>query len=287
MDVRAYWDAVDAELATVAPAAAIEPIPKRSTEDFTGYEMRLNSIGPYRIFGYLSIPTGAGPFPALLETPRYGSVINPPHYDDRLRYVTLTVAHRGQRLADVPFAAEYPGLLTRGIDNPAEYIYRGIVADCLRAAEFLCEHPAVDTGRIGINGDDLALITAARRPVFAAVRVRDLLFYRAADKAADAATYPLRELRDHLRHKPSAGAAIRESLSLLDVSHHVGAIHAPTLLCIGGDTPTPSDLVDAFPRPPELYRSSHKGAIDQQAIDRWLGDRLGTGHGSRFMERLS
>ena len=47
-----------------------------------------------------------------------------PHYDDRERYATLTLMHRGQRLADQPFAASYPGLLTLGIDSPATYIYR-------------------------------------------------------------------------------------------------------------------------------------------------------------------
>ena len=112
------------------------------------------------------MPKGEGPFPGLLIAPGYGSVNHLPHLDDRQRYVTLILMHRGQRLADQPFAASYPGLLTLGIDDPATYIYRGIVADCLRGAEFLLSRPEVDTSRVGIVGDDLALITAARRPGF-------------------------------------------------------------------------------------------------------------------------
>ena len=46
-------------------------------------------------------------------------------------------------------------LLTHGIESPATYVYRGIVADCLRAAEFLVSRPEVDQSRIGLNGDDL------------------------------------------------------------------------------------------------------------------------------------
>ena len=98
--------------------------------------------------------------------------------------------HRGQRLADQPFAATYPGLLTHGIDDPARYIYRGIVADCLRGAEFLASRPEVDTSRIGSVGHDLALITAARRPIFKAVQASPDLLYRLAEARRRTDAYP-------------------------------------------------------------------------------------------------
>lgn len=115
-DFTAYWKAIDTELAALDPAPALTETPLRSTPFSTAWDLKLTSIGPYRIFGYLSVPHGDGPFPALLHTPRYGSVNNPPHWDDRQRYVVLTLMHRGQRLADTPFSAEYPGLLTLGIE---------------------------------------------------------------------------------------------------------------------------------------------------------------------------
>jgi len=188
-EFETYWDAVDAELAELPARPVLERIPRRCTAYFTGYEVRLTSVGPYRIFGYLSVPTGEGPFPALLATPRYGSVNNPPHHNDRLRYVTLTIAHRGQRTADSPYAAAYPGLLTDGIADAAGYVYRGIVADCLRAAEYLSGLPEVDTSRVAVVGDDLALLTAARRPVFAALQLTGALLYRAGEQAD--ADYPV------------------------------------------------------------------------------------------------
>ncbi|ONI74660.1 hypothetical protein ALI144C_38165 [Actinosynnema sp. ALI-1.44] len=165
-----YWRAVDDELAALPARPVADHVPARSTDRFTAYDVRLTSIGPYRIFGYLSVPAGDGPFPAVLETPRYGSVNLAPHYRDRLRYITFTVMHRGQRLADVPFQAAYPGLATLGIEDPATYVYRAIVADCLRGAEFLLGHDLVDPARVGVTGDDLALITASRRPGFRAAR---------------------------------------------------------------------------------------------------------------------
>src|SRR5258708_6066531 len=152
-DFDAYWAAVDQELAGVPAAPTLERLALPSDDVSPLYGVKLTSSGPYRIFGYLSIPKGKGPFPGLLNMPGYGSVNHLPHLYDRQRYVTLILMHRGQRLADQPFAASYPGLLTLGIDDPRTYIYRGIVADCLRGAEFLQSLPSVDPRRVAINGD--------------------------------------------------------------------------------------------------------------------------------------
>ena len=115
-DFARYWHAIDDDLSRFAPNSELRHSVRRSTSFATSYDLRLTSSGPYRIFGFYSVPEGPGPFPALLQTPRYGSVNNPPHYHDRERYVVLTIMHRGQRLADEPLQAPYPGLLTQGIE---------------------------------------------------------------------------------------------------------------------------------------------------------------------------
>src|SRR5262245_13843379 len=197
-DFDTYWDVVDQELARHPAAPTLERLALPSDEFSTVYALRLTSIGPYRIFGYLSVPPGEGPFPGLLVAPHYGSVNHLPHLDDRQRYVTLVLMHRGQRLADQPFAARYPGLLTLGIDDPSTYMYRGIVADCLRGAEFLESLPSVDANRIAVNGDDMALMTAARRPRFSAVQASGLLFYRLMEARTRSDAYPVEEINDYL-----------------------------------------------------------------------------------------
>src|SRR5215813_247775 len=160
-DFDTYWDVVDQELARHPAAPTLERLALPSDEFSTVYALRLTSTGPYRIFGYLSVPLGDGPFPGLLAAPHYGSVNHEPHMDDRQRYVTLILMHRGQRLADQPFAAAYPGLLTLGIDDPATYIFRSIVADCLRGTELLLSRPEVDKSKVGVVGGGLALMAAA------------------------------------------------------------------------------------------------------------------------------
>ena len=280
-DFDAYWDAVDEELGRYPAAAELEPLPLRETDFATVYGVRLTSIGPYRIFGYYSVPKGEGPFPGLLTTPRYGSVNHLPHWDDRQRYATLTLMHRGQRLADQPFAAAYPGLLTHGIADPATYIYRGIVADCLRGAEFLLSRPEVDQGRVGVAGDDLALITAARRPQFAALHGSELLLYRLMEARERSSAYPVEEVNDHLRAYPDEYDAAARTLAYVDPVHHAPRVTATTLLSVGD--PGALDgaewlqpLSDALGGGVEHYTLTHYGATDHDWVDAWLARQLGS-----------
>ncbi len=279
-DFDAYWDEVDTELARYPLAVEMERNVLRCTDFSTVSNVRLTSIGPYRIFGYYSVPVGDGPFPGLLVAPRYGSVNHVPHHDDRERYATLTLMHRGQRLADQPFAASYPGLLTLGIDSPTTSIYRSIVADCLRGAEFLLSRPEVDGSHVSIIGDDLALITAARRPQFTAVQAGGLLFYRLLEAAGRSSAYPVEEINDYLRTYPEQRENVARTLAYFDPINHANRVTARALLVTGdaGAINGPewlAPLADALGGPVEQYHVTHEGATDHDWQDAWMARQLG------------
>lgn len=287
----AFWSAVDDELDQYPARPELEIIPMRSTHFCTVYWAELTSVGPYRIGGYLSIPHGDGPFPAIMQTPKYGSVNHVPDYNDRKRYVMFTLMHRGQRLTDKPWAAAYPGLLTEGIQTPDTYIYRSILADCFRGAEFLQGRPEVDANRIAIVGDDLALMTASRRPGFSHVHAAGLLFYRLMDQRERSSAYPVEEVNDYLRTYPDQSSAVAETLALFDPIHHVQALTARTLLSVGDDGAIGGPewlepLQAQISGPVEEYRVTHRGGADNDAIDAWIAKQLGCEPMSKFRRTM-
>lgn len=286
-DLAAFWRSVDIDLARYPARPELTPLPLRSNERFTVHSLRITSVGPYRIFGYLSVPTGPGLYPGLLLTPRYGSVNHVPDYNDRLRYVCLQLVHRGQRLADQPFAARYPGLLTHGIDDPETYIYRDIVADCLRGTEFLLEQRKVDSERVAVVGDDLALLTAAMRPTFAEVQAAGLMFYRMWEMLAGTSAYPLEEVNEYLRAQPTAAADIERTLSYFDPHHHAEAITAGVTLSVDdqgkpGGAEWMRPLVDRLGERAATYQLTHEGGTDHDRLDAMLAERMGAAPMSRF-----
>ena len=144
-DFGSFWYTVGKELAEVPIAPEVEPIPMRSTDFANLYGVRLSSIGPYRLFGYLSIHKGDGPFPVIYYVPKNASVLEiipqGTSNEIRSRYITFSLACRGMRNSDSPYAAMYPGQLTDGIESPETYDYRGIVADTIRGADDIMTRP--------------------------------------------------------------------------------------------------------------------------------------------------
>ncbi|MBI3943684.1 MAG: acetylxylan esterase [Chloroflexi bacterium] len=283
-DFESYWSSTLAELSQISPAPVVEPMPMRTSGDATMYGVRLTSIGPYRLFGYLSIPRGRGPFPAILQMPNYGSVLEPlpqgTALAKRRRYVTFAIAVRGQRNADQPFAALFPGLLTEGIEDHLGYIFRGIVADCCRGAEYLFSRPEVDPGRVTAAGSDLALITAALNPRISHAISTPGLFFATCAVASKTKSYPLEEINDYLRYRPESRDKVEKTLGYFDLRWFAPQVKATTLLVSGGkgELLGPEALqpvIEALGSQVTVYETQHSTYKDGLYTERWLARQMG------------
>ena len=283
-DFDTFWQGVLADLAQLPMAPEVEEVPLRSSDYATVYGVRLTSIGPYRIFGYLSVPKGQGPFPARCFLPRYGSVSDlvpqGTANGQRRNYVTFSLSVRGQRRADSPYAASFPGQLTDGIDDPHTYVYRGIVADCCRGLEYLAQRPEVDTGRIAAIGTDLALITAALCPRVTHLVSTPVIHHRALERAAGTQAYPLEELNDYLRLYPERRERVANTLNYYDLAGFARTVEATTLLMAdSGANGVRADYLElvaqAINGPSQLRESEHSNYKDGAFAEVWLSERLG------------
>jgi cephalosporin-C deacetylase len=279
-DFEPYWADLLAELDRLPAAPELTELPMRSTDFGTVWALRLTSVGPYRLFAYYCVPDGEGPFPVVYYLPRYGSVNHIPPYEQRQRYITVQLCHRGQRLADEPFAAAYPGLLTTGIDDPQHYIYRGILADCCRVIDFLHTRDEVDRQRIALVGDDLALMTAALRPRVDALYCAPAIFYATAQLAPLTSGYPLEEINDYVRAFPEKAEQVWRTLAYCDLLHFAPQVQAATLLVTGNarDFYSPARLAPlsgALGEKVTTYQTSHSSYQDGVHQETWLRNRYG------------
>jgi cephalosporin-C deacetylase len=282
--IPGYWPETLDALARCPAQPEIDVLPIRSTPFATLYGVRLTSIGPYRLFGYLSIPTGAGPFPAIYYSPKYQSVLEiiPQGTANlqRSRYITFSLAARGQRNADTPYAAMFPGLLTERIDDAASYVFRGIVADSVRGLQFLLTRRELDPARVVVVGNDLALITAALTGGATHVVTAPALFYDTADLAPKTHAYPLEEINDYVRTFPARAEAVRKTLTCYDLRAFAARVTAATLLMAGApgtllDRVALTPLVTALRGKVTVYESEQSSYKDGLYAEQWMATQCG------------
>jgi cephalosporin-C deacetylase len=287
-----YWQQTLDGLAGFPARPELELLPLRTTDFATLYGVRFTSLGPYRLFGYLSVPTGTGPFPAIYYAPKYQSVLEIiPQGTANLQrsaYITFALAGRGQRNSDTPYAAMFPGLLTEGIDDVESYIFRGLAADSVRGLEFLLARRELDPSRLVIVGNDLALITAALHPGATHVVATPALFYRTAELAPKTQAYPLEEINDYLRAFPAKATAVHRTLAYYDLQAFAPRVMATTLLMAGApgallDAQALSSLVTALPGSVTLHESEQSSYKDGLYAERWMAERCGIADVQRIL----
>jgi cephalosporin-C deacetylase len=278
--ITRWWDRIDESLYDLPANAEITHDVLRSNDIFDMYWVRMTSLDNYVIAAWLNIPKGEGPYPAVMYTSTHMSVVTPAPYEFRTRAVTMNVISRGQRGADKPYAAAFPGHLTVGIDDPDRFIHRGVVADTIRAWEVLRSLPQVDQDRTAMIGTDLALLVDARRPGARAIHLTGSFWYRLLEIAAATDAYPFEEINDYLRTWPEQREAVAHTLAHLDPLYQAENITAKVLFHRDAANPLLNDawlepLVSRMATEPDFLDMTHKGQTDYDAMDAWISAQLG------------
>lgn len=234
-----FWSALSEDLAKQPLQLSTEIDTFYSQPEFTVYRVHYSGIGGYRLFAWMSIPSHATDrqLPALLRMPDYGSVHDVIYTPLRQDAIVMNASHRGQRHSDSDFQAQYPGLITEGIDRPEDFVMLRVFADAIRAVDAVLgwiggesAAPLVLTGS-GLGGA-LALAAAAHHPQVKAVAA-DTPLALGHPMMIDGKAYPLGEIADYLRIHPDQQDNLRATTAPLNPVTLATKIDVPVLLSVG------------------------------------------------------
>ena len=162
-DFDEFWAASLEELAAVSPEFELIEVSADRAGSVKLYEVVMRSLGGVRVRGWLQVPEGEGPFPALLRVPGYTMNMQPVADTGGAVVLSFNIRGHGGSTQDVPGTPK--DFWVRGLDAKETYYYRGAYLDCVRAVDYLCSREDVDEERIIVwgasQGGGLAFATAA------------------------------------------------------------------------------------------------------------------------------
>lgn len=156
-DFDAFWQAGLKELAKTPIDAKLEKVEKLSKDNVECFKISLANVHGKRVQGWLSVPAGKGPFPAVLTVPGAGVYgIGPDTYHAKLGALSMNIIIHDIPVDETP--AFYKKVATTtlkdyrdiGMTDRNKSYYRDVILGCVRCLDYL-------TGRPDYNGKDLAV----------------------------------------------------------------------------------------------------------------------------------
>ena len=149
-EILAYWHGVMGPWPEEMERPGIEPLETKRRESFTQKRLRIEIAPGRRHEGYLLLPDGEGPFPAVLTMyyePETSAGLSP---KGKLRDFGYQLVRRGFVTLQIGWPAHYP-------DDKAPRLQRLSFAACAahNCCNALAAMPEVDGRRIGVTGHSL------------------------------------------------------------------------------------------------------------------------------------
>ena len=161
-DFDAFWNQKKAELSAVSLDPQVTLHSSSSTS--RTYKVNLANVGNRRVYGYITVPEGTGPFPALINMPAFGQGANltsPAEFVSDVSQsisVALSIHDIDPQLSD-PNAYQPNNIADRD-----EYYYKYGILGTIRMIDYLFTMDEFDGESVGLmgvsQGGGLAIIVA-------------------------------------------------------------------------------------------------------------------------------
>jgi cephalosporin-C deacetylase len=263
-DFDAFWTATLAESRAMTSPPQVVPYDAglRTVEVF---DVRFAGFGGQPIAAWLIVPVGVTPEVTIVQYLGYSGGRGFPTEHvvwAAAGYALLLVDSRGQGwaindnsgatpdIATIP--PQRPGLMTRGIDSPANYYYRRLFTDAALAVDFVRSHEPLHGTKVvvhgGSQGGGISLAVAALVDGLAGVLpdVPFLCDYRRAVAITDA--YPYREIADYCQAYRDSVEQVFATLAYFDGTSFAARATAPALFSVAlmDDVCPPSTVFAAY-----------------------------------------
>ena len=234
-DFDSFWEETLEELAQVNPSFKMSLLKDKSQGAKNIYHVEMYSLGNVRIEGYYAVPKKEGKHPAIISFLGYGSGGGLPNPDNLPDFCEFVLSTRGQGI-QLP-GNTYGRWIVYGLEDKANYYYRGAFMALVRGVDFLCSRPEVDTSKIFAEGGSqggaftLAVCALDKRICAAAPYIPFLSDFRDYFKIVP---WPREVFEDYMRsHQECSWDKVYRLLSYFDMKNLASRISCPIIMGVG------------------------------------------------------
>lgn len=287
-DFDAFWADTLAQARTFDLAATLQLV-ETPTKLIDTYDVTFAGFGGHPIKAWLHVPAGAtGPLPTVVQYHGYSQgrmMAWQNHTYAEAGYAHFSMDTRGQGWSAIgdtpdptPDAGEttLPGLMTKGILDPAQYYFRRVYTDAVRAVEAARSFDLVDSGRIVVCGGSQGggITIAAAGLVDGLVgAMPDVPFLCNFERAVGLTDKdPYHEIVRYLERYRDREERVLDTLSYFDGVNLAAGATAPALFSAA--------LMDEVCPPSTVYAAHHAWGNGSSSIDlyRYNGHEGGGEH---------
>ena len=286
-----FWREAKAELLRIPIDAKLEEVAVVDPADAKRFKVSLANVNGSRVYGWLHLPEGNGPFPTVLSIPgsgigRTGRFAG--FTEAGIAVLAIEVHGLEPQAQEIIGAAQWmrpatdeteyfaklqngilAGYHSFGIVDPYRYYHRRSVQSAMRALDYLYTREDVDPRKIivfgGSQGGGLSLLTAA------------------IDKRVDAVVATVPAFCNNVSRKDSHIPQVSRTMSYFDAALAAELIEVPALIGVGfiDGTCLPANVYSAYnnikgpKRIENFYNMGHGSTPDwrEQTIN-WILEKI-------------